>query len=188
MNNAIPVSTEIGVVTASEGYPSVIRNNQSYILGRESRIFANDVIDTDKQGKLQIRMIDNTILSMGHGSHFVLHRYWKMSEAFSLEGTFTKGTIRATRDAQEVEVEIVFTTPLATIQSISEDFWAGFVDRTLEVALIKGSSIIVRNRSGEREILEPKHGIKVNIGSGPQEPIPWNESRINSATAKTNLE
>jgi hypothetical protein len=188
MNNAISVSTEIGVVTASEGFPSVIRNNQSYILDKESRIFAKDVIDTDEQAKLQIRMIDNTIFSIGHGSHFVLHRYWKMPEAFRLEGTFTKGTIRAIRDAQEIEVEIIFTTPLATIRSLSEDFWAGFVDRNFEVALIKGSSIIVRNRSGVREILEPKHGIKVNIGSGPQEPIPWNEFRINAAIAKTKLE
>ncbi|HAK51507.1 MAG TPA: hypothetical protein DCM54_06335 [Gammaproteobacteria bacterium] len=188
MNNAISVSTEIGVVTSSEGYPSVIRNNQSYILDRESRIFANDVVDTDEQSKLQIRMIDNTILSMGHGSHVVLHRYWKMPDAVRLEGTFTKGAIRATRDTQNIEVEIVFKTPLATIQSISEDFWAGFIDRTLDVALFNGSSVIVRNRSGEREVVERNHGIKVNIGSGPQEPILWYDSRIEVAKAKTIVE
>jgi len=188
INKAIPVTTQIGLVTASTGYPSVVRNNRSYILARESRIYATDVLDTDEDSMLQIRMIDDTIITLAKGSHIVIHRYLKKTNAVKIEATLTKGAIRTTREPDaDHNIEFIFSTPIAAIRSDSHDFWASFGDRTLDVIMISGTEMEVSNRSGQRQITQPNYGIKVIAGSGPQEPILWNDSRISSAISSTYL-
>lgn len=189
INKAIPVTTEIGLVTESTGYPSVVRNNRSYILARESRIYATDVLDTDEDSMLQIRMIDDALITLAKDSHVVIHRYLQKTDAVRIEATLTKGAIRATRQ-QDVNnnIEILFSTPIAAIRSFSHDFWVSFGDRTLDVIMIKGAEMEVSNRSGKRQVTQPNYGIKVIAGSGPQEPILWNDSRISNAISSTYLE
>ena len=183
------VSTQIGTVTGSMGFPSVVRNNRSYILAKESKIYPNDILDTNEDSKIQIRMVDDTLLTIGNSSHVVMHHYEQKHDWADMEVTITKGAIRATRSSLENSGEIVLNTPLAMITSRSLDFWAGFIfsDRTLDVAMISGSMIEVSNRDGSAELTQPSHGIKVTAGSGPQEPILWNEERINAAIDATSL-
>lgn len=189
VNKAIPVTTEIGLVTESIGYPSVVRNNRSYILARESRIYATDVLDTDEESMLQIRMIDDTLITLAKDSHVVIHRYLQKADAAKIEATLTKGAIRATREHDvDNNIEILFSTPIAAIRSFSHDFWASFRDRTLDVIMIKGTEMEVSNRSGERQVIQPSYGIKVTAGSGPQEPILWNDARISNAISSTHFD
>lgn len=183
------MTTEIGLVTQSAGYPSVVRNNRSYILARESRIYATDVLDTDEKSMLQIRMIDNTLITLAKDSHVVIHRYLQKADTAKIEATLTKGAIRATRKHDiDNNIEILFSTPIATIRSFSHDFWASFGDRTLDVIMIKGKEMEVSNRSGERQVTQPNYGIKVTAGSGPQEPVLWNDARISNALSSTRFE
>lgn len=189
INKAVPVTTEIGLVTESSGYPSVVRNNRSYILARESRIYSTDVLDTDEESMLQIRMIDDTLITLAKSSHVVIHRYLQKVDAARIEATLTKGAIRATRKHDvENNIEILFSTPIAAIRSFSHDFWASFHDRTLDVIMIDGKEIEVSNRSGKRQVTRPSYGIKVTAGSGPQEPILWNDARISSAISSTHFD
>lgn len=187
----VVLTGEIGIVTAAVGFPSVVRNNQKYILARESRIYAGDILDTDPDSRVRIRLVDQTHLILGNNSHLVFHNYSQKLDATwaDIRAALTKGAVRTTRPATGGGGEFVISTPLATVTSISQDFWAGYIfdDRTLDVTILSGKHILVSNRDGTSQLNQPGFGINVISGAAPRMQRKWEADKKAAVLESTEI-
>jgi hypothetical protein len=187
----VVLTGEIGIVTAAQGFPSVIRKNQKYILARESRIYANDIVNTDLNSKVRIRLVDQTRLTLGNSSHLVFHNYAQKPDTSwaDIRAALTRGAVRTTRPIFGDGGEFVFTTPLATVTSTSQDFWVGYIfdERSLDVSILAGTHILVSNRDGTSQLNNPGYGINVISGAAPRSQRKWDDEKKTSAQQSTEI-
>lgn len=184
---------QIGIVTSSVGYPELKRKERTYILAAQSRIYTEDVVQTDKNSRLKITMKDGTTFAIGPNSNFVIHRY-EYDEQLSTpvaQMSFTRGSVR-TRTAKIMEAtgpKFEIRTPLAVIGVRGTDFWSGYLfgKNTLDVAMIKGKGIYVQNDLDSVDLYQDGWGTTVIDGSAPQPPKPWSSQKINRALTETDL-
>ena len=83
-----------GSVTNVSGNAYVIRNDAHFPLTKGMKIFMADRIKTEKDGTLGIVLEDNTLISLGPGSEFVLSDYAfkPLENRFALLLRLVKGT------------------------------------------------------------------------------------------------
>ena len=160
----------IGYVTNSQGFPVVNRNNQKYILARQSKIYLADIFDTNKSSKVEISLLDNTIITLGQRSHSVLHRFVQDDDSSSTRLTLTKGTLLTKMDNPG---SLELQTPLAVIQLQGANIYARFAASMLEVALTNDGTMVVSNDDGQVTIDTANLGTTVIAGSAPQTPYSW---------------
>jgi hypothetical protein len=183
----------IGIVTRSVGYPEVLRKQRTYILASQSRLYAEDVIQTDKNSRLKITMNDGTTFALGPNSDFVIHRYEYDVQLNTpvAQMTFTRGSVRTktAKIMEATEPKFEIRTPLAVIGVRGTDFWSGFLfgKKTLDVAMIKGKGIYVENELGSVDLYQDGWGTTVIDGSAPQAPKPWSNQKVNRTLTETNL-
>ena len=181
----------VGVITDSIGLPTVIRKNQPYILGAQAKIYESDIIETDKDSSVKIRMIDESTFTLGPNSHFVIHNYQltQGSNASNARMSFTSGSLR-TKSAnitQTRRARFEIRTPLATVEVLGRDFWIGYLfgENTLDVVLIDGPGIDIENDSGSVSINQFGFGTTVTGDSAPRMPSAWLQSKIELALSET---
>lgn len=160
----------IGYVTNSQGFPVVNRNNQKYILARQSKIYAADIFDTNKLAKVEISLLDNTIITLGQRSHFVLHRFVQDDDSSSTRLTLTKGTLLTKMDNQG---SLELQTPVAVIQLQGANIYASYAANMLEITMANDGTMVVSNDDGEVTIDAANLGTTVIAGSAPQTPYSW---------------
>jgi FecR protein len=165
----------IGYVTNSNGFPVVNRNNQKYILARQSKIYAADIFDTNTSSKVEISLLDDTVITLGQRSHFVLHHFLRDGNSSSTRLTLTKGTL-LTKIGYPGSLEL--QTPLAIVQLQGADIYASFLANTLEVAMTNNGTMVVSNDDGEVTIDTANFGTRVIAGSAPQTPHSWTLRRL----------
>jgi hypothetical protein len=180
-------------VTRLVGYPEVTRQQRTYILANQSRIYPEDSLRTDKDSRLLITMNDQTTFALGPNSDLVLHQY-DYSENLAApvaQMSFTRGAIR-TRTARIMttgQPRFEIRTPTAVIGVRGTDFWSGFLfgDNDLDVAMVSGKGIYVENELGSVELVTDGWGTTVIGSSAPQPPKIWSSLKINRALTETNL-
>lgn len=180
----------VGIVTTSEGYPEVTRNNRQYMLARQSRIFQDDIIHTDRQSRLWIRLENGSMLSLGSDSHLVVHRYEANNEAPVTEMSFTSGSVRIQSPLPTPERQrIQLRTPLATVRTSGSDFWSGYTfgENTLDITMLEGQPTEVENTHGTVQLLESGWGTTVIGDSAPQPPKSWPQRKTDQALMETDL-
>ena len=185
--------TTIGVVTASTGYPKVIRKSRTYILASQAKIYQGDIIETDETSKVVIQMTDETNFSLGPNSHFVMHTfdYSPKKNTAVVKMSFTSGSLRTrTPDLTKSRKKTFeIKTPLAVINVLGADFWSGYLfgenQNTLDVAMINGTGIIATNNHGSVDIVEQGYGTTVIGRSAPQAAKRWSEKKIRHALSNT---
>ncbi|HIG42757.1 MAG: FecR family protein [bacterium] len=187
--------TTIGVVTASTGYPKVIRKSSTYILASQAKIYQGDIIETDATSKVLIQMTDETSFSLGPNSHFVLHTYDyspKKNTAI-VKMSFTSGSLRTKTSnlAEPRKRTFEIKTPLAVISVLAADFWSGYLfgenQNTLDVAMITGAGIIATNDHGSVGIVEQGYGTTVIGRSALQTAKRWSRQKTRRALSNTTL-
>ena len=179
-----PFSASVGIITTSVGFPRVVRKNQMYILAPQARIYQGDVIETDSSSAIKVDMIDDTTFDLGPASHFVLHSY-----PYSVNGksntarmSLTSGSLRTstvnTATSRRTSFEI--KTRLATIEIENADCWSGYIPgaNTLDVVMLEGSKIKLRNGHGSIQITTAGYGTTVFGDSAPQSPQQWPQSKL----------
>lgn len=175
----------IGYVTNSQGFPVVNRNNQKYILARQSKIYAADVFDTNKSSKVEISLRDNTIITLGQRTHLVLHRFLLNGDSSSIRLTLSKGTLFVKlNDSGSLELQ----TPLAVIQLQDANIiYVSFAANVLEVVMTKDGTMMVSNDDGEVTINSTNFGTRVIAGSAPQTPFAWTRRRLQRLIEETSV-
>ena len=83
---------EIGEISAINGNANIFREGRSIPVTMNTKIEEKDTIKTEKNTKLQIIFKDNTIISLGQKSTFVVEEYLytnkKVSARFNVKGLF----------------------------------------------------------------------------------------------------
>lgn len=186
-----PQPVLIGQVTSANGYPEVIRNNRTYILDTQSRIYTNDVLNTDERSKVLITMSDGSTFTLGPDTHFVLHRY-DLNQDKTVSGadmTITSGSLKANLSTPESRSNFEIRTPVAIINTPGAEFWGGFsfAENTLDIAMFDGKGVVIRNSHGSTQLSENAWGTSVIGDSAPQPAKAWSKQKLAQALAETNL-
>lgn len=187
--NSRPIT--IGLVTNSSGYPEVTRRNQTYILAKQSRIYKDDVLRTDKDSKVQITMNDGTTIALGPETHFVLHRYDLINNQSVSKAnmTMTGGSLKTDIAPINTNSSFEIRTPLAVLSTTRAEFWSSYsiLDNTLNIAMVAGENLIVENNHGATRLNRLAWGTSVIGDSAPQPAKAWSTQKLDQALEATNL-
>lgn len=167
------------------GFPVVNRNNREYILAQQSKVYPSDIFDTNGTSIVEITLLDNTQISIGIKTHFVLHNLHQNGQATTIELNLGKGTMQTIlKDQQTLELG----TPLATVVVKGGGFYARYAASTLEIVMLEEGAMKVSNGNGNANINSPSHGTTVIAGSAPQIPTLWSNRKIQRLIKQTFIE
>lgn len=175
-----------GVVTRLQGNAVAMQDAIPRPLKVGDTIFNGDVISTGKGARLEMRMIDDGVITLGERTVFVVIDY-------ILDGVAPIGTVRLLQGAfkavsgelvKMANASFVVETELATIGIRGTTFWGGTLDDTFDVALLEGTSLTVETKAGRVEITTPGEGTSVSAADAPPSPPKaWPKAKIDRAVA-----
>ncbi len=177
----------VGTVVRLKGSAVAMQDAVPRVLAAGAQILLGDVISTGPGARLEMRMIDDAVMTLGERTVFVVIDYVIAKGAAPtavmrlLEGAFSavSGDMMKVADASfTVETEV------ATIGIRGTTFWGGKLDGVFEVALLGGKAIIVENKAGRVVIDKVGQGTSVGAAdSPPTAPKTWAASKVERATA-----
>ena len=175
-----------GVVTRLQGNAVAMQDALPRTLKVGDKILNDDVISTGKGARLELRMIDDGVITLGERTVFVVIDY-------ILDGNAPNGTVRLLQGAfkavsgnlvKMANASFVVETELATIGIRGTTFWGGTLDDTFDVALLDGKSITIETKGGRVEITTPGEGTSIRAANeAPSPPKAWPEAKIDRAVA-----
>jgi hypothetical protein len=176
--HAMEVSDEdqAGEVTRLNGDTVAVQDAQPGVLALGKFIYVGDVISTGPRARLEVRMIDDSILTLGERTSFVVIDYvYRQTEANAVLRLMT-GVMRAAsgKIAGRADASFELATDFASVGIRGTAYWAGIWDDALHVELLEGKGVTVENGAGTVVITEPHFGTWVTgFDSLPSTPKLW---------------
>ncbi len=187
-SSALPADERLpaGQIILFKGGALATNQGASRNLTQGGAIYVGDKILTGGKTRVKLRMIDDTEITLGDDTVFVVSEY--RFDAANRKGQAVlgvlKGFFRAVTGGlsklqnQPFKVE----TPLATIGIRGTDFWGEQHTDQLRVALIGGSAIIISNEAGRVEINQTGYGTRVvSPHLKPEKPFKWSQDALKRA-------
>ena len=178
-----------GTVARLRGSAIAMQDAVPRILEPDSPVYIGDVLSTGPGARLEIRMIDDGIFTMGERTTFMVIEY-------TFGGGNPNGLLRllsgavsaaSGRLAKMAGARFTMEADSATIGIRGTNFWAGELDGIFQVGLWSGA-VVVENRAGQVEINQPNFGTRVaDQETPPVEPRPWSKTKIQRAQALTSF-
>lgn len=148
------------------------------------KIYRGDVISTGRGSRVEIKMLDDSIMTLGERASFTVIDFIAVGPSPTaslrvLEGAFAavSGTIAKVADAG-----MTIETRTATIGIRGTGFWGGTIDGDFQIALLTQGSITVENKAG-RVVLD-----KIGTGTliqdsktAPTDPKAWAGDKLDRA-------
>ena len=163
---SILLSADIGMVTIVKGEASLNRNIEVLEIRNNMELFKQDIVET-QEGRLQMLFKDNTVISLGKDSRFLIKEYLNAQEpdraiaSFVIEKGFVQtitGSIGKT-STQLFTLETATTkiTPIGTIWSVevnedSEKYRV--IEGKINLAFNDGLQRVIELQTGETMVLE----------------------------------
>lgn len=168
-------------VTAS---PSA--NDPARPLATGNPVFQNEIVKTGSQARAELRLADETSLSMGENATVRLDEF-----VYNADGSATinlvTGALRFISGANGHPGKLTIKTAVATIGIRGTDFWAGPIDGVYGVLLLNGKVEVI-NSGGSVTLDTPRTGTLISgadIAPGPA--VPWPDDRRVRALSKTDF-
>ncbi|MFT7684925.1 MAG: hypothetical protein ACI9FB_000266 [Candidatus Azotimanducaceae bacterium] len=187
LKEARKVELSIGLVIQSSGYPKVSRKSRQYMLSNQSQIYRGDIIETDSESIMKIKMNDGSTFIIGKNSHFVLHyyKYEPRLKALIARISFTSGSLLTStvKDTLAHKTRFEIATPLGVIGAQGAEFWSGFTfgDNRLDTVMLNGEKIYIKNDHGSMEVTKNKTGTTVIGNSAPKNAEKWSNRTLDEA-------
>ncbi len=151
-----------------------------------SDVQLGDVISTGKGARIQIVLNDDTEVTLGERTHFVMLEFIMSNSENNavmrlLEGAFkvTSGKLMQVADAS-----MVVETNTATIGIRGTTFWGGSLNGKFEVALLGGKGVYVETKAGRIDLTTIGDGTLIkSANDAPAAPKSWPQKKINRAVA-----
>ena len=175
-----------GKVTRIKGSAIAIQNAQPRILGVGADIRLGDIISTGPESRLEMRMRDDAIFTLGARTNFVVMEYEFKDDVGGSAMRLMSGAVNIVtgKIAQLASATNRIETEFATISIRGTALWLGTITEDFEVVMWKGKGVFVTNRAGDAEITKPNNGVLI---SGPDEepdpPVDWAPDKICAARA-----
>lgn len=148
------------------------------------KIFRGDVISTGKGARLEMKMIDDTVMTLGEKTVFVVIDYIAAGPAPNaavrlMEGAFAVATGKLPKLANaSMRVE----TEVATIGIRGTTFWGGPIDGSFGIALLSDGKLEVANKAGRVVIDKQGDGTAVaSATAAPTAPSQWPGQKVERA-------
>ena len=173
-----------GTVVRLKGLAVAMQDAMPRVLAVGSQVLVGDVISTGKGARLEVRMLDDSVLTLGARTVFDIIDYvYKESYGNAalrvLSGSFRVVTGKIAKLAgQPFQV----AGEVATIGIRGTDFWGGPLDGVFQVVLLGAGTIVITNRAGSVEISEVGNGTKIESADvAPTPPKVWHRTKITRA-------
>jgi hypothetical protein len=177
----------IGKVVRVVGHASLLRHDRSSTPFEGMGLCQGDRVSTAGASIVDLRLRDGTLLTVGKDSELVLrelHLYKQKPNValFDLvKGAFRGITGLISRRPHRFEVN----TPVATIGIRGTTFWGGFglSGDKLDVVMLEGHGVYVKNDAGEVDLDQPGQGTTIGSGTAPTGAKTWPEAKLQRAIA-----
>ena len=141
-----------------------------------SPVYVGDVISTGADARVEVRMIDDGVVTLGERTVFVIIDYVFKGNQGNAALRLLSGAVRAvTGGIGKLENRpFMVLSEVATVGIRGTDFFAGFIHDEFHVGLLGGAGIYVENTAGSVELTKIGDGTKVTSpGTAPTKPEPW---------------
>ena len=147
-----------------------------------SPIYVGDVISTSPKARLEIRMIDDAVMTLGERAVFIVIDYIYQGDEGNAATRLLSGALRSiTGKIAKLEGKpFKVYSELGTVGIRGTDFWAGYLHGEFHVGLLGGAGVYVENEAGRIEITRIGDGTKIKKrGDAPAPPEPWAKDMLN---------
>ncbi len=157
----------------------------------DSTILVGDRIETGPGARVQLRMNDGSVITLGESSTLVVDLFGHAEEdgvgvLKAISGVFLAASGALAKLGPD---HFVVETPAAILGVRGTEVWGQIDDEThVEVAMLSGTGIIVTTPQGSVEMTEANSGITVVAGQVPPQPKLWGEERLNAARLAVSFE
>jgi len=180
-----------GVVVRMQGTSVAMQNAMPRRLMVGDEIQRGDVISTGRGARLEVRMFDDAILTLGERTVFVIVDYTVGGQQDNallrlMQGAFkaVSGDIVANHSGP-----FVVETERATIGIRGTTVWGGVLDGDFEVAMLDGKGIYVETRAGRVELSTVGQGTKItSADQPPSKPVIWKQKKTDRAIATVSFD
>jgi len=143
-----------GRIVRLKGAATAMQDAQPRVLKEGDAILRGDVISTGRGARLEMKMLDDAVMTLGEKTVFVVIDYTVGGSAPNaatrlIEGAFaaTAGTIpKSPGGTMRIETDV------ATIGIRGTTVWGGMLDGDFQVALLAPGLVVVENRAGRTEL------------------------------------
>jgi Uncharacterized protein conserved in bacteria len=156
-----------------------------------STILVGDRVDTTVATRIQMRMSDGSVLTLGENSSMTVDIYGREEDnGFGLLKVVSGVFLAASGALAKLGPNrYVIETPSAVLGVRGTEVWGRLNEGDrLEVALLSGTGVTVTTPLGTVEMTEPNSGITIVPGEAPPEPKPWGDERLSAARQAVSFE
>ncbi|MBU1042197.1 MAG: FecR family protein [Proteobacteria bacterium] len=171
--NALAAGGEnLGHVSRIQGAAFAQRGQALERLNLNSPVKREDILKTAANSRLELTLLDETKLTLGADTEFALERYdlGRQQGAGAVLLKLTKGAFRvATGELTALRGgPFEVGTPLGTIGIRGTEYWGGYLGTDeINVLLISGKGVYIKNDGGVTEIVKPLEGVTLNSATAP---------------------
>jgi hypothetical protein len=172
-----------GVVSRVQGSATATSAGASRPLTADGEVFAGDQIATGKDSRLEVRMADGAVITLGDGSVFTIGAAEpeKRGRVYGLfRGVFlaVSGKLADGRTSN-----LTILTPVASVGIRGTSFWGSQSPELFQIVLLEGTGVVVES-AGRRVVLTKREsGTRVEAGRAPTSPTQWSGERLDAAKA-----
>ncbi len=169
----------LGHVSRVQGQAFARQGRDLRPLALNSSVKREDTLLTTGGARLELTLLDETKLTLAADTEFSLERYdlGRQQGAGAVLLKLTKGAFRlATGELSALRGgPFEVSTPLGTIGIRGTEFWGGHLgSEEVNVLLISGKGVYIKNEGGMTEILKPGEGITMSSRTQPPPaPVLW---------------
>ncbi len=174
-----------GTVTRLKGTAVAMQDALPRTLKVGGKILRGDVISTGAGARLEMKMLDDAVMTLGEKTIFIVIDYITQGEPNAamrlLQGAFgaVSGNMMKIAGAQ-----FTVLTETASIGIRGTRFWGGTLDGVFEVALLEGKGVVVENKAGRVVIDRAGDGTAIGAaGIAPTPPKKWGGNKLERAKA-----
>lgn len=175
-----------GTVVRLQGNAVAMQDAFPRVLGQGDKILRGDVISTGPGARIEMRMLDDAVMTLGEKTIFVVTDYIADGDEPFASFRLMQGAFKAVsgKIAKAGKDSFVVATEVATIGVRGTTFWGGSLDGEFEVALLDGKGVYVETRAGRVELNKVGQGTKiVDADKNPGQPVIWPDKKIRRAAA-----
>jgi hypothetical protein len=174
-----------GIVERLQGTAVAMQDALPRVLNVGDKILRGDVISTGLGARVEMRMLDDAVMTLGEKTIFVVTDYIATGAEPLASFRLMQGAFKAVSGKiAGAEGRFVVATEVATIGIRGTTFWGGTLDGEFEVALLDGKGVYVETRTGRVELSKVGQGTKiVDANKNPSKPVVWPTKKTNRAIA-----
>ncbi len=175
----------VGAVVRHQGAVFAFGPIGSRRLYKGRTVFAGDTLVTSRNARLEIHFRSGAQITLGANTRFAVQQVDTPGADGSASSFFSlvKGVFRALAKLRSADDRFEVRTRLATIGIRGTEFWGGFYfdANKLDVTMLEGDGVYVRNNAGEVSLDTPGSGTTVSANQKPGQAKTWPASKRQSA-------